>query len=826
MNQPPPIPAKDDTIQRDLALVDQAVAADQEVTQQSHPFKRLHALLRGRYPYAIGLAVVLATICGVLGWRSVTLEYTSDVHIRVDPYKQAILYPTEESGVMPMLDAFISQQVDRIYDPKVIKLAMENENWRAFRPALGPQAQLEFRKAMWVYKNHASKTITISFADNDPKIARTGASAIALAYQRLHGDRDTQEDNNRLQVLEARRSMLTNSINTLTGQIIDNGKEYGTDDLAEQYTFLTAELQKIETALKEAEFVLAQSGASPDDTDTDPDAETPTRSTDLTANQIAAKDRQMRDLIEDRNKLKLAIDHLALRFGPGHKKLKENRDRLGLIEQQIEQRVRDYNDSRETGDTSNASFAAEQMGVEQLKKRIASLKELRSKSRDKTLEVGRKHMEIQKLKAEREQLTVLLTETIRRIDQLNVERATGDRITIGEASNPLEPSNASSRQKYAAMGGMAGFSLGFGVFLVIGLFDRRLQTSIDVQLTMRGLRLLGILPYLPDDFDDPERATITGYCVHHIRAMLQLGSFGDQSETFAITSPASGTGKTSLTLALGLSFAGAGSRTLLIDSDLAGGGLSRRLEAIIRRRIGQVLIRRGLLNEGQLDEALRISQVTGKRLGESVVSLGFVTERQLEQALSLQDQARVGLLDALDGEPIDDCIIPTEVDNLSILPVGGAKADDMSRVAPNDLQRVLAEARQRYEVILVDTGPVPGSVESAMVCAGADKVVVVVSRGENRTDAEHAIQFLHSVGSNVLGLVFNRADEPDFARSVYSSSMSKRSMPREVHPDTAQPGSTRYGPLAREVAGTTVSTNTAPSESGFFDDTIEGNEQE
>lgn len=822
MNQPPPIPSQEDSVQRDLALVDQAVAADQGASQQAHPFKRLHSLLRGRYPYAIGLAVLLATFGGVLGWRSVTLEYTSNVHIRVNPYKKRILTPTEETGVMRMLDAFINQQVDLINDPKVLKLAMENENWKTMRPGMDPQAQLDFRKALWVYPNHASKTITISFSDNDQHVAQIGSSAVALAYQRLHGERDVKADMVRMQVLEDRRGKLTNSINTLTGQINDLGKDYGTDDLAEQFAFQSAELQKIETALKETEFALAQAGSSASDTGGDPDAPI----VGLTANQIAAKDTKMRNLLDDRDNLKLMIAHMEIRFGPEHKQLKANRARLELIGQQIEDYVRLYNESRETGDVSDPAIAAEQMGVAYLKKRIASLQELREKAREQTLKVGENHMGIQKLKAERKQFTDLLAETIRRIDVLNVETASGERINIGEASVPLEPSNASARQKYAAMGGMAGFSFGFGVFIVIGLFDRRLHSSTDVQLTMRGLRLLGILPYLPDDFDDPERATITGYCVHHIRAMLQLGSYGDQSETFAVTSPASGTGKTSLTLALGLSFAGAGSRTLLIDSDLAGGGLSRRLEAIIRRRIGQVLIRRGLLNESQLDEALRISQVTGKRLGESVVSLGFVTERQLEQALSLQDQAKVGLLDALDGEPIDDCIIPTEVDNLSILPVGGAKADDMSRVSPHDLQRILAEARQRYEVVLIDTGPVPGSVESAMVCAGADKVVMVVSRGESRTDAEHAIQFMHSVGSNVLGLVFNRADEPDFARSVYSSSMSKRSMPREAHPDTAQPGSTRYGPLAREVAGTTVSTNTAPSESGFFDDTINKGEND
>ena len=94
---------------------------------------------------------------------------------------------------------------------------------------------------------------------------------------------------------------------------------------------------------------------------------------------------------------------------------------------------------------------------------------------------------------------------------------------------------------------------------------------------MSGMTLLGILPNLPDRLTDPAQAATAAHCVHQIRTMLQINA-GEDSNVFAVTSASPGDGKTSLTLALGLSFAASGSRTLLIDCDLVGAGLTSRLD--------------------------------------------------------------------------------------------------------------------------------------------------------------------------------------------------------------------------------------------------------
>ncbi len=796
MNQMNP---NDEIISRDLALIEPMPETDERHT--THPLRRLHALLRGRYPFAIVLAILLAVGGAFLGWRSVELKYRSQAHIQVRFNIEKVMYDTEDTGYMAGVNDFIGQQIDQIRSRRVIRLAMEDSKWVAFNRGNSPEAEAKFIKSMAIFKGGA-KSFYISYSDTDPQAAFVATQALLGAYLRLYGEQDVKDDARKLQVLEERRATLTNQLNQLNDQILEIGKEVGSTDLTSMHADSLARLQDIKARLYEHELALAEA-------DDILAASAENEEGEITPKTIAMSDRRMQSLIDRRTSIEQAIAVLELKFGPGHHEVIEANAHLELVNSQIQEYFDRYMAAQEQDDENDPRVVIENRGIAALRTRIESLRQLRDKYDADTVALGNKNTEIQRLKSEADTVSKLLDDTVTRIDQLNIESGSG-RIHVNDRGQLRhKPFNADDRKKKTVIGAFLGFCMGFGVFIVIGFFDKRLRHSDDAQLYMKGLRLLGILPYLPEDFDDPERATITGYCVHHIRAMLQLGVRENRSEIFAVTSPASGTGKTSLTLAIGLSFAAAGSRTLLIDSDLAGGGLSRRLEVIIRRQIGQVLVRAGLINDEQLDEALRISQVTGKLIGETVVSLGFVTEQQLAESLSLQDQAKVGFLDALDGEPLDECVSRTEVDNLFILPVGGAKADDMSRVAPESMQRVFAAARDQFDIILVDTGPVPGSVESSMVCAGADKVVTVVSRGEHRPDADNAIGFLNSIGANVLGIVFNRADEPDFNRSSYSASMmSRRSIPREGHTDPADTiTSSRFGPLAREVAGSSVHTN-------------------
>src|SRR5690606_38526453 len=151
------------------------------------------------------------------------------------------------------------------------------------------------------------------------------------------------------------------------------------------------------------------------------------------------------------------------------------------------------------------------------------------------------------------------------------------------------------------------------------------------------------------DLADPEQAANASHCVHHIRALLQVTNEDEEpGRVFSVTSPAAGTGKTSLTLALGLSFAECGARTLLIDADLFGGQLSARVNAIVRRRIGKILKQEGKISDEDLKRAIEHAARTRRKLGVSLVELDLLSEHDVIKALDAQSDTRVGLLDALE----------------------------------------------------------------------------------------------------------------------------------------------------------------------------------
>ena len=96
--------------------------------------------------------------------------------------------------------------------------------------------------------------------------------------------------------------------------------------------------------------------------------------------------------------------------------------------------------------------------------------------------------------------------------------------------------------------------------------------------------MIGVLPNLPKQLSDPEQADIAAHSVQQIRMQLQLEASAEKTQVIAVTSPMPGDGKTSLAMSLGLSFAAARSRTLLIDFDLYGRGLTRQSECIVREK--------------------------------------------------------------------------------------------------------------------------------------------------------------------------------------------------------------------------------------------------
>src|SRR5690606_32405068 len=112
----------------------------------------------------------------------------------------------------------------------------------------------------------------------------------------------------------------------------------------------------------------------------------------------------------------------------------------------------------------------------------------------------------------------------------------------------------------------------------------------------------------------------------------------------------------------------------------------------------------------------------------------------------------------------------------------------------------------QYDVVLIDTGPILGSIEASMAASEADDVVLVVSRGDQKSTVFKSLDSLRSINAHMAGIVFNHASADDVQRSSYASVASGPSRHgdhlRELEvldPDT----SARFGPVGSAVASTT-----------------------
>ena len=85
------------------------------------------------------------------------------------------------------------------------------------------------------------------------------------------------------------------------------------------------------------------------------------------------------------------------------------------------------------------------------------------------------------------------------------------------------------------------------------------------------------------------------------------------------------------------------------------------LRRIITKQLGELLLDRGIINQGQLDQALNFQRIKGGLIGEVLVELGFAKEEDIAQSLTAQYGFPYLPLSNYDVNPEITSIIPSRV---------------------------------------------------------------------------------------------------------------------------------------------------------------------
>jgi capsular exopolysaccharide synthesis family protein len=698
------------------------------------PLQKVHRLLRGRYLLAIVLGLSGASMGAAAGFLSQKPAYRSDATIEVNTIVPRIGEDVDK--VMVAQGAYIQKQMFKLKSERVVKQAMQNPKWKRLRPQSGPEAIADFEKNLTVsLPPRSTNLIQVSYSDDhkDSKdVVQVAVASVIQAFTELFGEDDTRDLDKKIEAWMASQTALNAKIDDKR-RLLEELNKSGADDPI-MINARDAEVVKLQSTVMEAEEMLKNA-------ESDLKAAMSGSGQKPSVEDFARVDPTMDGYVKARNEQRLRYDSLRAQLGERHPAVERQAIDLKARESQMQtyadELSRRFVIRWKVDGTGGALITKD---LTSLRDSVARLRETHRREAEKVSELRRIHSQI--FTAQNE-IREAAENVARSNDILRDLKFTRDHLNhmIVLSDGDLPVPDKDRRPIFAALGFMGGAGLPVGLLMLIGLFDHRYRYSDETGPAMSGLTLLGILPNLPDRLSDPEQAAIAAHCVHQIRTMLQINGGPEERRVFAVTSASPGDGKTSLTLALGLSYAACGTRTLLIDCDLIGAGLTSRMNV----------------------------------------------------------NAAEGVLEAIANRNLLQYVRSTDIADVALLPVGAAGNLHASTLSPAALRRLVEEAEKHFETILIDTGPILGSIEASLVCAAADAVVLTVARGQQRPMVEKSLSHLAAIGARLAGVVFNRAQAHDFERSISGVSM-RSGIPNASRTTAASPRNARLGPVARSVA--------------------------
>lgn len=287
-------------------------------------------------------------------------------------------------------------------------------------------------------------------------------------------------------------------------------------------------------------------------------------------------------------------------------------------------------------------------------------------------------------------------------------RAGGAQI-VSAAVEPGAPVAPTPRRN--ALAALAlGLTLGVGLAFVREYLDDSVKSKDDLEAATGGTWVLSTVPAVTTwrDRTAPRLVTATAStspaaeAYRTLRTGVQFMGLDRPMAVVQVTSPSAAEGKTTTLANLGVAFARAGLRTVVVDADLR------------RPRLHEFF---GLSND----------------VGLTSVLLG-------------------------DVEPWDAVVPADREPSLAVLPAGPVLPNPSELLSAARTAEILRMLREECDVVLVDSPPVL-PVTDALIVGGLVDGVVLVARASSTTarDVRRAVEQLSQVGAPLVGTVLNGA---------------------------------------------------------------------
>lgn len=269
-----------------------------------------------------------------------------------------------------------------------------------------------------------------------------------------------------------------------------------------------------------------------------------------------------------------------------------------------------------------------------------------------------------------------------------------------------------------------GIGLALGVLLGIGLAVVRdlLDNTVKERETLEEISGTGVVGSIPLDKERRKQAAISfdtdnssiAEAFRKLRTNLQFLAVDNPPRVIVVTSSTPGEGKSTTAINIALALAEAEHNVVLVDGDMRRPMLHKYLDL--------------------------------------VAPVGFSTV--------LSGQATLG-----------EALQKTRYPGLTVLTAGTVPPNPSELLGSMAAKRLLAEMREQFDYVIVDSSPLLAVTDAAILAANSDGVLVMARFGQTKRDQlSHAIGNLEDVGASVLGAVFTMT--PTRGGAAYSYTYS------------------------------------------------------
>jgi polysaccharide biosynthesis transport protein len=414
--------------------------------------------------------------------------------------------------------------------------------------------------------------------------------------------------------------------------------------------------------------------------------------------------------------LKIQIAQFSTQFGPAYPKLAQLNNQVQEIDAQVQ------NEMKKVGGRLRGDYLASLQRENMLRAALEVQKQEANKLNESAIEYSL-------LKRDFETNRTLYEGLLQKLKEAGV--------TAGLRSNNIRPVDIARTPGSPAepniprnlgFGFVLGLTSGIGLAFLLEGIDNTVRTPEQAQ-AISGLPSLGMIPMGSKTAGEtnprglavaaskeaveliaqsrPQSQMAESY--RALRTSLLLTSLGAPPKTILITSALPQEGKTTTSINTATVLAQKGTRVLLVDADL------RRPS--IHKTLGM-----------------------GPRVGLSNVLTGGTT---LQQAT------------------VRSTLLP----NLFILPAGTPPPNPAELLASSQMADLLAELREQYDHIVVDTPPTLSVTDAVVLSTRMDAVVLVIRSGQTTKPAlRRSRDILAQVNARVAGVLLNAVDldSPDY----------------------------------------------------------------